>query len=78
MMGQNRYGNAAAIEHLRKQNALANNGGQEVILAYGLNKNLKKLSQRPQSAKPLRKKVKKGGQQHYIPHQEMLQMQYQQ
>jgi hypothetical protein len=59
-----KHGNAYAIEYLRRQNAQANNGGQEVILAYGLNKNLKKFNQRPQSAKPLRKKVKKtGGQQ---------------
>jgi hypothetical protein len=56
MMGANRYSNAAVIEQLRRQNAMRDNqGGQEVLLAYGLNKNLKKM--RPQTAKPLRKKV---------------------
>ena len=34
------------------------NGG-EVMLAYGMNKNLKKLRDRPKSAKPMRKKTKK-------------------
>jgi hypothetical protein len=31
----------------------------EVILAYGLNKNLKKLQERPKSAKPPKKRGKK-------------------
>lgn len=31
----------------------------EVILAYGLNKNLKKIKERPKSAKPMKKKGKK-------------------
>lgn len=42
------------------------------MLAYGMNKNLKKLRDRPKSAKPLRKKTKKQDQlivqQHYVPH----------
>jgi len=32
----------------------------EVLLAYGLNKNLKKLNERPKSAKPPKKRGKKG------------------
>jgi hypothetical protein len=35
----------------------------EVMLAYGLNKNLKQLRERPKSAKPLKKKGKKARQQ---------------
>lgn len=51
------------------------NGGGDVMLAYGLNKNLKKLkagaASRPKSAgKPLKKKS------HYIPQQEMMHAQY--
>ena len=37
----------------------------EVMLAYGLNKNLKKLQQRPKSAKPKRGKGKKKGELQY-------------
>jgi hypothetical protein len=33
--------------------------GGDVLLAYGLNKNLKKLRDRPKSAKPTKKKSKK-------------------
>ena len=36
----------------------------EVLLAYGLNKNLKKLRERPKSAKPMRKKNKDKRRQH--------------
>jgi hypothetical protein len=35
--------------------------GGDVMLAYGLNKNLKKMSERPKSAKPQRKKKKAKG-----------------
>ena len=33
--------------------------GGEVLLAYGLNKNLKKIRERPKSAKPPKKKKNK-------------------
>ena len=63
LMGNNAHnyhrGNPEAIVHLRRQNAAAPNSdnGEGVMLAYGLNKNLKKLRDtRPKSAKPLRKK----------------------
>lgn len=56
------------IEQLRRANAAVNNpGAGEVMLAYGLNKNLKNLRSRPKTAKPQRK-VKKQ-RQHYIPQQ---------
>lgn len=64
--------NRDAIQQLRRQAALrdANNGG-EVMLAYGMNKNLKKLRDtRPKSAKPLRNKKAKQQLQHYIPQQQ--------
>lgn len=58
MMAYNSH-NPAAIALLRRQNAQMEKPGQpEIMLAYGLNKNLKKAI-RPKSAKPLRKKVKK-------------------
>jgi len=73
---QQRYSsNAEAIEKLRRANAQMNGGG-EVMLAYGLNKNLKKLKsggKRPKSAKP-----RKDPKRHYIPQQEMMQAQYHQ
>lgn len=46
------------IQHLRRQNAILNpsmhHSENGVMLAYGLNKNLKKLRDRPKSAKPQR------------------------
>jgi hypothetical protein len=36
----------------------------EVLLAYGLNKNLKKLRDRPKSAKPMKKKKGRKHRQH--------------
>ncbi len=52
------------IQQLRRQNAIINpstyNSENGVMLAYGLNKNLKKLRDRPKSAKPIRSK-KAGG-----------------
>ena len=39
-------------------------GPGEVMLAYGLNKNLKKLKERPKSAKPMRSKKSKKNYQH--------------
>ena len=33
-------------------------GGGEVLLAYGLNKNLQKIRERPKSAKPAKKSKK--------------------
>lgn len=48
------------IQQLRRQNAIINpstyNSENGVMLAYGLNKNLKKLRDRPKSAKPIRSK----------------------
>jgi hypothetical protein len=58
------------IQQLRRQNAILNPSSHHsengVMLAYGLNKNLKNLRDRPKSAKPLRtKKVNRAN--HYIP-----------
>jgi hypothetical protein len=59
MIAQGVYqSNRDALGNLRRQNAMRENGG-EVMLAYGMNKNLKKLRDRPKSAKPMRKKTKK-------------------
>ena len=70
---QHRYSsNTEAIEKLRRANAQMNGG--EVLLAYGLNKNLKKLKsdgKRPKSAKQ-----RKDPKNHYIPQQELMQAQY--
>ena len=68
LVGGNQFtSNAEAIEHLRRVNSQMNGG--DVMLAYGLNKNLKKLkargaAARPKSARPLKKQQQ---QKHYIP-----------
>ncbi len=56
-MAQGYQGYGDRIQQLRRHNALMNPANQDsgVMLAYGLNKNLKKLrSDRPKSAKVLR------------------------
>ena len=45
-------GGGTAGQHSKKS------GGGEVLLAYGLNKNLKKLNHRPKSAKPSKNRGK--------------------
>ena len=81
MMGRHRQGrgdyklNRDAVEHLRRANAAAHaTGGNEVMLAYGLNKNLKQLKNRSKStannrarSAKIRSSQQPQYQEHYIP-----------